>query len=107
MHRRRFARLIGGVVLAPLWGCQRTESDHRAIVQILGLSPSELVWLERLTPGAQRELRSALEQPGGERTTRAVDLTFPLIGDRSRTFAFVGYPELPDRRSVCDGLLRE
>jgi hypothetical protein len=107
MHRRRFATLLGGAVLAPLWGCQRLEPDRQAIVRILGLSASELAWLERLAPDALRELRDGLERPGGERTARAVDLTFHVIADRSRTFAFVGYPALPDRRSVCDGLLAE
>lgn len=107
MHRRRFSQLIGGVLFAPLWACRRNEPDGQAIVRILGLLPAEVGWLAHLTPEAQRELRDALERPGGDRTARAVDLTFPVLGARSRTFAFVGYPAVADRRSVCDGLLAE
>jgi hypothetical protein len=106
MHRRRFAQIIGTAVFA-LWGCRSREPDRQAIARLLGLMPAEMAWLDRLTPETQRELRDALQRPGGPRTARAVDLTFPLIGDRSRTFAFVGYPPLGDRRSICDGLLTE
>jgi hypothetical protein len=106
MDRRRFASIIGSVALAPLWGCAR-ESDSAALARTLGLSQAELGWLDRLPPGRMRELRTVLEQPGHRRTDVAVDLVFSLIGDRSRTFAFVGYPPLADRRSVCDGLLAE
>jgi hypothetical protein len=107
MHRRRFAQLVGGAALAPFWSCRRAEGDLQAIARLLGLQSSELTWLERLTPADQRELREALEDPAGGRTARAVDLAFSIVGNRSRTFAFVGYPEVRDRRSVCDGLLAE
>jgi hypothetical protein len=107
MHRRFFTQLFAGALFAPLWGCRSQESDLQAIARVLGLQPSELVWLERLPPDARRELRGALERPSGERAERAVALTFGLIGNRSRTFAFVGYPAVTDRRSGCDGLLAE
>jgi hypothetical protein len=107
MHRRSFAQLIGSALFAPLWGCRSSETDPHAIAQILGLQSSELVWLERLTPDARRELRGALERPAGARTDRAVALTFSVLGNRSRTFAYVGYPAVKDRRSGCDGLLAE
>jgi hypothetical protein len=107
MDRRGFASILGSVALAPFWGCQRGESDYVALARTLGLSQTELGWLDTLPPDRMRELRNVLEQPGHERTEIAVDLVFSLIGDRSRTFAFVGYPALPDRRSVCDGLLAE
>ena len=99
--------MIGSIALAPLWGCRRHESDLQALVRNLGLSNSELGWLDRFSPDQERELRDVLERPGGERTNRAVDLVFSLMGDRSRTFTFVGYPTVADRRSVCDGLLAE
>jgi hypothetical protein len=107
MHRRFFAQLIGSALFAPLWGCRSQEPDLPAISRMLGLQPSELIWLQSLAPDQQRELRSALEQPAGERTDRAVALAFSLLGTRSRTFAFVGYPTVNDRRSGCDGLLAE
>ena len=107
MLRRRFSQLLGGVLLAPLWGCRPGEADDVAVARILGLKPEEAAWLEQLGPEARRDLRAALESPGGRQTARAVDLTFSLVGNRSRTFAFAGYPVVADRRSVCDGLLRE
>jgi hypothetical protein len=107
MHRRFFSQLIGSALLAPLWGCRSQEPDLAAIARMLGLQPGELSWLERMPADTRRELRGALEQPAGERADRAVALTFSLLGTRSRTFAFVGYPAVNDRRSVCDGLLAE
>ena len=107
MHRRRFAQLLGSAALAPIWACGAAESDLQAAARLLGLQPSELAWLERLPPAEQRELREALERPGVNRTDRAVNLAFAIMGTRSRTFAFAGYPPVEDRRSVCDGLLAE
>jgi hypothetical protein len=107
MHRRFFTRLFAGALFAPLWGCRGQESDLQAIARVLGLQPSELVWLEPMPPDARRELRGALERPSADRAERAAALTFGLIGNRSRTFAFVGYPAVNDRRRGCDGLLAE
>ena len=107
MDRRRFAQLLGTAAFAPLWGCRRSEGDQQTIVRILGLQPGEVAWLERLKPAEQRELREALERPGDGRTDRAAHLAFSMMGTRSRTFAFAGYPAVEDRRSVCDGLLAE
>jgi hypothetical protein len=83
------------------------EPDLQAIGRLLGLERSELSWLDALPPAAQRELRAALEQPADGSIDRAVAHTFAVMGHRSRTFAFVGYPAVNDRRSVCDGLLPE
>jgi hypothetical protein len=107
MHRRRFARLLGGAVLAPFWACRQSEPDRDAVGRLLGLQPAERAWLDPLTPTQLQDLRAALEKPGGQATDRAVQLAFTLVGSRSRTFAFVGYPQVSDRRSVCDGLLAE
>jgi hypothetical protein len=107
MHRRRFAQLLGTAALAPFWGCRPSEGDRDAIVRLLGLLPAEVTWLERLKPAEQRELREALERPADGRTDRAAHLAFSMMGTRSRTFAFAGYPAVEDRRSVCDGLLAE
>ena len=107
MHRRRFAQLLGGVAVAPLLACRASEADADAVVRLLGLHEDERAWLTGLTPSQLQELRSALERPGDAATDRAARLTFSLIGNRSRTFAFVGYPKVNDRRSVCDGLLTE
>jgi hypothetical protein len=107
MHRRRFARVLGGALCAPFWACRRGEPDLQAIGRLLGLERSELSWLDALPPAAQRELRAALEQPAEGNIDRAVAHTFAVMGHRSRTFAFVGYPAVNDRRSVCDGLLPE
>lgn len=107
MHRRRFTQIVGGLLLAPLSACRSRGPDGQAIARLLGLRPGESAWIEQLTTEARGELRAMLERPGDSRTARAVDLAFPILGDRSRTFAFVGYPAAQDRRSVCDGLLVE
>lgn len=107
MYRRRFAQLIGSAVFAPFWACGPSESDRDALVRLLGLQPTEATWLNPLTPAQLRELREGLEKPGQQATDRAAQLTFSLVGTRSRTFAYVGYPLVNDKRSVCDGLLRE
>jgi hypothetical protein len=107
MHRRHFAQLLGSALIIPVWGCRPGEPDPLAIARYLGLDPAEQPWLEALSPQAQSELRAALERPGGSDTERAVELTFSLLGTRSRTYAFVGYPAVNDRRAACDGLLAE
>lgn len=107
MHRRRFTQLLGGAVLAPVWACRKPEPDAEAVARLLGLKATELSWLARLTPEQQQELRRALERPEGDAADRAVRLAFSLVGERSRTFSFIGYPQVSDRRSVCDGLLIE
>jgi hypothetical protein len=107
MYRRRFAQLIGSAALAPFWACRRSESDRDAVVKLLGLQPSEAAWLNPLNPAQLREMREALEKPGHPPADRAAQLAFSLVGTRSRTYAYVGYPLVNDKRSVCDGLLRE
>jgi hypothetical protein len=106
MNRRRFAQLLGAA-LAPLWACGRSEPDADLVARLLGLQTGERAWLDALTPAQLRDLRAALEKPGGPATSRGVQLAFALLGNRSRTFAFVGYPQVNDRRSVCDGLIIE
>jgi hypothetical protein len=107
MHRRRFAQLLGSAALAPLWACGSSESDADAVARLLGLEAAERSWLAPLSPGELRDLRAGLERPGGPATDRAAHLAFSLVGSRSRTFAFVGYPSVNDKRSVCDGLFIE
>lgn len=107
MHRRRFAQLLGSAAVAPLLACRASEPDADVVARLLGLHEDERTWLTALTPSQLQELRTALEHPGDAATDRAARLTFSLVGNRSRTFAFVGYPKVNDRRSVCDGLLTE
>jgi hypothetical protein len=107
VHRRRFAQLLGTAALGPFWACRTATEDREALAHLLGLQPPELTWLERLSPAEQRELRATLERPTADRTDRAVNVIFSMMGTRSRTFAFAGYPAVEDRRSVCDGLLAE
>jgi hypothetical protein len=107
MHRRRFTQLLGSVALAPVFGCRKSEPDADVVARLMGLQANELSWLARLTPEQQQELRRALEKPDGDAADRAVRLAFAMVGERSRTFTFVGYPQVSDRRSVCDGLLNE
>jgi hypothetical protein len=107
MHRRRFSQLLGSAALAPLWGCSAPEPDTDAVARLLGLDAAERSWLTSLNAEQLRDLRETLEKPGGQATDRASRLVFSLVGNRSRTFAFVGYPAVNDRRSVCDGLFIE
>src|SRR4051794_19719287 len=104
MNRRRFAQLLGAA-FAPLWACGKSEPDADVVTRLLGLQTAERAWLDSLKPAELRDLRAALETPGGPATARGAQLAFALVGNRSRTFAFVGYPQVNDRRSVCDGLL--
>jgi hypothetical protein len=106
MHRRRFVHLLGAA-LAPVWACGPSEPDAAAVARLLGLRSDEQAWLGALSPAQLQELRAALDAPAAQGTDRAVTLAFSLIGNRSRTFAFVGYPQVNDKRSVCDGLFAE
>jgi hypothetical protein len=106
MHRRRFAQLLAAA-LTPLWACAAKETDVEAVVRLLGLQAAEQPWLASLDAAQLRDLRAALEHAEGPAVDRAVNLTFAAMGTRSRTFAFVGYPEVNDKRSLCDGLLSE
>jgi hypothetical protein len=84
-----------------------SEPDLDVVASLLGLTATERSWLEGLTPEQLSDLRRALERPGGESAEQAARLAFAVLGQRSRTFAFVNYPQVENRRTVCDGLLTE
>jgi hypothetical protein len=59
-----------------------------------------------LNDGEQRELHGLLSG-SDPANPRAVRLIQKMIGRRSRLFAFVRYPQVADRRSLCNGVIRE
>ena len=106
LERRALLKLIGGCAAAGLAGCAGAETPHDGLVRVFDLQPSERAWVGALSAAEQRELYDRLSG-SAPADARAVSLTAKLLGGRSRVFAFVGYPPVPDRRSVCDGLIRE
>jgi hypothetical protein len=83
-------------------------ADIETLSGLLGLRPGQESWLGDLTPLEQAELRRALGE-GGRRPVapRTVQLLARVLGRRSRLYDFLGYPQVQDQRSVCDGLMRE
>ena len=106
LERRALLKLIGGCAAAGLAGCAGPETPHDGLVRVFDLQPDERTWLAVLSEAEQRELYDLLSG-SNPADARAVRLTAKLLGGRSRVFAFVGYPPVADRRSVCDGLIRE
>jgi hypothetical protein len=72
----------------------------------LGLSVEQAHWLDVLDESDRAELKAALsgEHPPNLQT---VDAIKKVLMPRSHVLSFVGYGNVPDRRSVCDGLFRE
>ena len=106
LDRRALLKLVGGCAAAGLAGCAARETPHDGLTRLFGLEEEERTWVTALAPAEQRELYDLLTGPDPAHA-RAVRLTAKLLGGRSRLFAFVGYPPVQDRRSVCDGLIRE
>jgi hypothetical protein len=78
------------------------------LAALLGLRTSESPWLSVLTQAERHELRQALASADdGPVAPRTIELLGKLISRRSRLYAFLGYPQAADVRSVCDGLVRE
>ncbi len=109
IDRRTLIKLLAGSAMSVgLFGCEATGPPAERLARLLGLSDAEQEWLVDLTIDDQAELAGALAGPGNApMTPRTIDLATKIIGRRSRLFAFVGYPGVPDARSVCDGLVRE
>ena len=74
-------------------------------MRLLELDCEEVAWLEGLSDLEQRDLYENLSS--GQGSSRTTELLAKVIGPRSRLFAFLDYPTLTNRRTVCDGLLRE
>ena len=109
IDRRTLLKLLAGAVVSPgLFGCQTSGTSIERLSGLLGLIGSEKQWLDSLTSVEQAELADALTGSLDEPVTdRAIELAEKVISRRSRLFAFIDYPEVPDTRSVCDGLIRE
>jgi hypothetical protein len=105
LSRRALLTLLGGSVAGWI-GCGRDESPRQGLVRLLGLNGDEIAWIDVLSDVEQRELHTALSS-GQASTTRTIELVTKMLRPRSRLFAFVGYPAMADKRTVCDGTLRE
>ena len=105
LHRRTLLTLLGGSVAGWI-GCGPPESPRQGLVRLLGLKGDESAWLDVLSEVEQQELHTSLSS-GQDTTTRTVQLVARILTPRSRLFAFVGYPAVADKRTVCDGILRE
>jgi hypothetical protein len=77
------------------------------LATLLGLSTGERSWIEAMTPEDRAHLLGTLSTGTASDDRRSRQLLFRLIEPRDRLFAYVGYPPVNRRRSVCDGLLRE
>jgi len=97
--------MLGGSAVAGWVGCAQPESPRQGLVRLLGLNSNEIAWLDVLSDDEQRELHERLSDSQGN--TRTIQLVARVLGPRSRVFAFLGYPALANRRSVCDGTVRE
>ena len=106
LYRRALLKLLGGCTAAGLAGCAAAETPREGLERIFDLSGDERRWVDALTEAEQRDLFERLTGPEAA-SPQAVRLVAKMLGPRSRLFAFVGYPPAQDRRSVCDGLIRE
>jgi hypothetical protein len=107
LARRSLLKLLGGCAAAGVAGCAASETPREGLARLLDLVGEEQRWLDALTESGQRELYDLLSHSPPKATARAVRLVAKVLAPRSRLFAFVRYPTVPDRRSVCDGLIRE
>jgi hypothetical protein len=108
LDRRTLLKLLGGCTAAGIAGCTAAETPREGLARLFDLAGDEQRWVDALSQDEQRELFDLLTQPGVEEVSpRAVRLVSKLLDGRSRLFAFVRYPAAADRRSICDGLVRE
>jgi hypothetical protein len=106
LDRRTLLKLLGVSTLAGVADCGPRETPREGLARLFDLEGDEQAWLDALSRGEQRELHDLLTGHGPV-NRRAVPLVAKLLGPRSHLFAFVRYPPARDRRTVCDGLVRE
>jgi hypothetical protein len=107
ISRRRLLELLAGSAAAASWpACGPRAAPRERLAALLGLRPAEQAWLDELRPREQERLLAGL-QGKGPLEGRALDAAIKLLSRRSHLFPYLGYPEVADERSVCDGLVRE
>jgi hypothetical protein len=107
LTRRSFLIATALPAAASVSSCRRAGPPEQELAALLGLSAEERSWLAAMTPDDQAHLLAALSAGAADSDRRSRDLLFGLVQPRDRLFAYVGYPPVNRRRSVCDGLLRE
>jgi hypothetical protein len=109
MNRRTFCSLVGASLVGGAGqGCRRQppETPEAGLARLLNLEADEARWLDVLSGPERRDLHAALAS-GKPLAARDVDLLMKALGRRERVFAYVGYPQVTNSLSVCNGLLRE
>ncbi len=107
LDRRSLLKLLGGCTAAGIAGCAAPEAPRDGLARLFDLVGEEQRWVDALSQAEQRELYDLVSRPEPVVNPRAVGLVAKFLGPRSHLFAFVRYPAVVDRRSVCDGLIRE
>jgi hypothetical protein len=107
LTRRAFLELTAAASTAAIVGCRTAATPEEQLAAALGLTADEQSWIAELTPEDRQHLLAALSSGAAGKDPRALNILFGLLRRRDRLFAFVGYPPVAARRSVCDGLLRE
>lgn len=110
LDRRTVLHLVIGLMSSAALGESAIlePADVETLSRLLGLGPGQEHWLADLTPLEQGQLRAALAAGGQqEAAPGTVQLLARVLGRRSRLYEFLGYPQAQDKRSMCDGLMRE
>ncbi len=109
ISRRTLLKVLGAGAASAGAACGTPappEAPRQGAARLLGLEGPERAWLDGLKDDDVQEIYEALSGRHAP-TRRSAQLVARLVDHRSRLFAYVHYPAVADRRSVCDGLLRE
>jgi len=106
LNRLTLLTLLGSSAVAGWIRCGRPESPRQGLAWRLGLTGNEIAWLDVLSDVEQQDLHVSLSGGQGN-TARTIQLVARVLRPRARLFAFAGYPALANRRTVCDGTIRE
>jgi hypothetical protein len=99
-------QLLAGLA-ALLAACAGAGDPIEELSRRLGLPAQGRAWLAEMPEEQRRDLDAALRGARGEVAERAAAALAALFAPRSRLFAYVDYPEVPDRLVLCDGLVRD
>lgn len=106
ISRRALLSLLSGSALARALPAAAAPRPDDGLVRLLQLTASEAAWLRDLTSKERGELAAGL-QARGPVAAHTLHLAQKLLSRRSHLFPYLGYPQVEDKRSVCDGLVRE
>ena len=110
ISRRTLLKLLGTGAATVGAGCAPAappETPRQAVARMLALEGPESVWIGTLDDRSLSDLRDALSGAARPASRASMQFLARMLDHRSRLFVYVHYPAVADRRSVCDGLLRE